>query len=106
MATCDSLLIVNQFNGPYAAKDLNIEKCIYTVKDVASKFDVFTIKKIPKEPNVKADTLANLGSVSAALTLSNILIVHIMRPTTYHHHISETRTEVTPNEVDWIKEYI
>lgn len=45
-------------------------KYLDIVKYVASKFEEFTIKKIPREQNVEAVALANIGSVSAALNLS------------------------------------
>lgn len=50
--SCNSLLIVNQFNGSYAAKDQKIAKYLDIVKDADSNFDEFTIKQIHREHNV------------------------------------------------------
>ena len=60
--TCDSLLIVNQIQGSFAAKDDGMIAYLEVAKDLVTKFDKFDIQQVPREQNTQADALANLGS--------------------------------------------
>ncbi|XP_074323214.1 uncharacterized protein LOC141660154 [Apium graveolens] len=78
---CDSLLIVNHVKGTYEAKDNKMMKYLEIVKRLQSKFDSFTKQQVPREENIQADALEGNGAVSRQMNISNIPIIHILKPT-------------------------
>ncbi|XP_017224963.1 uncharacterized protein LOC108201178 [Daucus carota subsp. sativus] len=77
---CDSLLIVNQINGSYEAKDPKMLTYLDMIKKLQLSFDTFNIQQVPRESNTQADALAGLGSVLKNTGITSIPIVHIMQP--------------------------
>ena len=59
---CDSLLIISQINGSYAAKDSKIQAHLETAKALVKKFDLCNLQQIPIDQNTQADALENLTS--------------------------------------------
>ncbi|KAJ9561531.1 hypothetical protein OSB04_006691 [Centaurea solstitialis] len=51
------------------------------VKENIARFENFSIEQIPRDQNVQADALANLGSAFNEPTMENIPIIHLMTPT-------------------------
>ncbi|KAJ9558912.1 hypothetical protein OSB04_013526 [Centaurea solstitialis] len=88
----DSLLIVNQVNGDFQAKDSKMMTYLDVVKNRIAQFVRFTIEQVPRDLNMQADTLANLGSAFNDPSLENIPILHLMAPTI------EAKEEVHMNE--------
>ncbi|XP_074360826.1 uncharacterized protein LOC141701078 [Apium graveolens] len=78
---CDSLLIMNHVNDSYEAKDHKIITCLDITKRLTSYFDTFNIQQVPKKNNAQANALAGLGPVFKDLSLSNIPVIYIMKPT-------------------------
>jgi len=76
----DSMLMVNQISGSYAAKDSKMIKYLERVKLLTGKFSSFKIMQIPRDLNTQADALANLGSNFAPTTLDHIPIVYLPEP--------------------------
>lgn len=76
----DSSLITNHFNGTYEIKWEILASCLKILKKIASEFEAFTLNQVPKEDNVEADALANLGSSLRIPLETRIPIVHIMIP--------------------------
>ncbi|KAJ9557119.1 hypothetical protein OSB04_011733 [Centaurea solstitialis] len=74
----DSLLDVNQVNGDFQAKDSKMMTYLKIVKDSIARFEEFTIEQIPRDLNVQADALANMGSAFSEPTLDSIPIIHLM----------------------------
>ncbi|KAJ9541567.1 hypothetical protein OSB04_028073 [Centaurea solstitialis] len=74
----DSLLVVNQVNGDFQAKDSKMMTYLGIVKENIARFEEFTIEQIPRDLNVQADALANMGSAFSEPTLDNIPIIHLM----------------------------
>ncbi|KAJ9552633.1 hypothetical protein OSB04_016678 [Centaurea solstitialis] len=91
-ARSDSLLIVNQVNGDFQAKDSKMMSYLKVVKERVARFDHFAIEQIPIDLNTQADALANLGSAFNEPTLESIPIIHLMTPT------NKTKEEVLMNE--------
>ena len=58
----DSQLVVNQVQGDYLAKDMQMAAYLDNVKIMSKKIKDFTIRQIPRKENKKADALANLAS--------------------------------------------
>ena len=73
----DSLLVVNQMNGEFQAKDSKMMAYLEVAKAKANRFVRFTIEQIPRDQNVQADALANLGSAFNEPSLNNISIIHL-----------------------------
>ena len=59
----DSLLVANQFNGLYEAKEVHIKKYLDKVNTLAAKFQVFRIMQVPRTKNKEADALSKLALV-------------------------------------------
>ena len=76
---CDSLLIISQINGSYAAKDSKMQAYLEIAKRLVNKFDSCTLQQIPRDQNTQADALANLGS-NIKPKLTSIPVVHLMYP--------------------------
>nr|XP_043630055.1 uncharacterized protein Mb2253c-like [Erigeron canadensis] len=76
----DSLLLANHFNGSYAAKGEKLMQYLDIVKKLAENFDLFDIEQVPREENVEADALANLGSTTKISFETSIPIVHVLYP--------------------------
>ncbi|KAJ9536285.1 hypothetical protein OSB04_un000531 [Centaurea solstitialis] len=88
----DSLLVVNQVNGDFQAKDSKMMSYLKAVKDRVARFEHFLIEQIPRDLNMQADALANLGSAFHDPSMENIPILHLTMPTI------ETKDEVQMNE--------
>ncbi|KAJ9536419.1 hypothetical protein OSB04_un000411 [Centaurea solstitialis] len=52
----DSLLVVNQVNGDFQAKDSKMMSYLKAVKDRIARFEHFLIEQIPRDLNMQADT--------------------------------------------------
>ncbi|KAJ9535409.1 hypothetical protein OSB04_un001477 [Centaurea solstitialis] len=77
----DSLLVVNQINGEFQAKDSKMISYLKIAKDKIARFDKFSIEQIPRDLNMQADALANLGSAFNEPALESVPIIHLMSPT-------------------------
>ncbi|KAJ9536552.1 hypothetical protein OSB04_un000251 [Centaurea solstitialis] len=77
----DSLLVVNQVNGDFQAKDSKMMSYLKAVKDRIARFEQFLIEQIPRNLNMQADALANLGSAFHDPFMENIPILHLTTPT-------------------------
>ena len=56
------MLVVNQVNGDYAAKNEQMGQYVNVVLDLKSKLPCCDIKQVPRGDNNHVDSLANLGS--------------------------------------------
>nr|GEW86969.1 hypothetical protein [Tanacetum cinerariifolium]GEW87799.1 hypothetical protein [Tanacetum cinerariifolium] len=65
-ANVDSKLVANRVNGVYVAKELSIIKNLEKVKNLASAFEEFSIKQVPRGENKKPDALSKMSSTSFA----------------------------------------
>ncbi|XP_070056877.1 uncharacterized protein [Nicotiana tomentosiformis] len=59
---CDSQLVVNHVYGIFDTKEERMQQYLNKVQVLLSRFREWPIIHIPKEKNVEADALANLGS--------------------------------------------
>ncbi|XP_016467405.1 uncharacterized protein LOC107790022 [Nicotiana tabacum] len=59
---CDFQLVVNQVCGMFDIKEERIQQYVNKVQALLSRFMEWSILHIPREENVEADALANLGS--------------------------------------------
>jgi probable phosphoglycerate mutase len=57
----DSQLLINQLTGRYRVKSPHLEPLVRRVRQLAVGFERVTFEHVPRERNVEADRLANLG---------------------------------------------
>ncbi|KAL0408061.1 UNVERIFIED_CONTAM: Ribonuclease HI [Sesamum radiatum] len=62
LAYFDSQLIVKQVNGEYEAKKESMVQYLQQIEELKMKFKSFQLQQIPREENVKADSLSKLAS--------------------------------------------
>ncbi|KAJ9552535.1 hypothetical protein OSB04_016580, partial [Centaurea solstitialis] len=74
------------------AKDSKMMSYLKDVKDRIARFEHFLIEQIPRDLNMQADALANLGSAFHDPSMKNIPILHLTTPTI------EAKDEVQMNE--------
>ncbi|GKA56813.1 reverse transcriptase domain-containing protein [Tanacetum coccineum] len=73
-ANVDSKLVANQVNGVYVAKESSMIKYLEKVKNLASTFQEFSIKQVPRGENKKADALSKIASTSFAHLSKQVLV--------------------------------
>ena len=56
----DSLLLTNHFYGSCAIKGESLALYLQILKNLASEFETFSLKWVPREDNVEAYAFANL----------------------------------------------
>ncbi|XP_070019951.1 uncharacterized protein [Nicotiana sylvestris] len=59
---CDSLLVVNQVNKSFEVREDRMQRYLDKIQITLRRFKEWTLARIPREKNIKVDTLANLGS--------------------------------------------
>ncbi|GKA49383.1 reverse transcriptase domain-containing protein [Tanacetum coccineum] len=70
----DSKLVANQVNGTYIAKETDMIKYLEKVKELASTFQAFLIKQVPRSENKKADALSKTVSTNFAHLSKQVLV--------------------------------
>ncbi|XP_048496342.1 uncharacterized protein LOC125495612 [Beta vulgaris subsp. vulgaris] len=73
----DSLLIVSQIKGKFAAKYFKMAMYLEIAQRKSKVFDPFDILQIPRDQNAQADALANLGSYLRDISFTSVPIVHL-----------------------------
>ncbi|CAH1419865.1 unnamed protein product [Lactuca virosa] len=100
----DSMLVVNQVNGLYEAKDEHIKKYLAKVEEAIKKFDEFQIVRVPRSKNKEANTLSKLTSV-VYHHLSKRLLVEILSKKSIEEKV-EQLWELEEEDRSWIVPYI
>ncbi|XP_021762896.1 uncharacterized protein LOC110727596 [Chenopodium quinoa] len=100
----DSLLVVSQITGDFAAKDSEMTAYLDIAKEKAKHFEPFTISQIPRNQNAQADALANLASALKKTTFTNIPLVHLQKPFVSFKEI--LLVDDINNDDDWTKPII
>ncbi|XP_070045681.1 uncharacterized protein [Nicotiana tomentosiformis] len=75
---CDSQLVVNQVNGIFNTKEECLQQYLNKVQALLAWFRECSIIHIPREENVEADALANLGSSTEMKGSDSDAIVKIL----------------------------
>ncbi|KAL4580201.1 hypothetical protein LXL04_016385 [Taraxacum kok-saghyz] len=99
----DSLLVTNQVNGLYTAKEVHIQRYLAEVKSLVSDFQSFTIAQVPRSQNTEADALSKLASVVFS-HLTKTVLVEILP----QRSINETQQQalaVVATSNSWIEPY-
>ncbi|KAL0445883.1 UNVERIFIED_CONTAM: hypothetical protein Slati_1716200 [Sesamum latifolium] len=80
LAYYDSQLIVKQVNGEYEAKEEIIVQYLQQIEELNTKFKSFQLQQIPREENVKADSLSKLASALEDCKTRRITVQHLLQP--------------------------
>uniref|UniRef100_A0A803MAM2 RNase H type-1 domain-containing protein n=1 Tax=Chenopodium quinoa TaxID=63459 RepID=A0A803MAM2_CHEQI len=103
----DSLLIVSQLNGEFAAKDSKITAYLEVAKKRAKQFNLFTIKQVLRDKNTQADALANLGLALRKSPFSTIPLAHLQKSLVDTSQIPNVMMiDITPNWTTPIIRYL
>ncbi|GJZ09477.1 reverse transcriptase domain-containing protein [Tanacetum coccineum] len=73
-ARVDSLLVANQINESYIAKEHNIIQYLEKAKTLISGFNKFSIEQVPRSENKKADAFSMITSTSFAHLTKQVLV--------------------------------
>ncbi|GJX30981.1 reverse transcriptase domain-containing protein [Tanacetum coccineum] len=73
-ANVDSLLVANQVNETYIAKEAGMIQYLEKVKTLTNGFRMFSIKQVPRSENKKADALSKIASTSFAYLSKQVLV--------------------------------
>ncbi|XP_057249975.1 uncharacterized protein LOC130591082 [Beta vulgaris subsp. vulgaris] len=76
----DSLLIVSQVKGEFAAKDSKMVMYLEIAQRKNKIFNPFDILQIPRDQNTQAHALANLGSSLRDISFTSVPIIHLANP--------------------------
>ncbi|KAL0461388.1 UNVERIFIED_CONTAM: Ribonuclease HI [Sesamum latifolium] len=73
----DSQLIVKQVNGEYEAKEESMVQFLQQIEELKIKFKSFQLHQIPREENIKADSLSKLASALEDYKTRRITVQHL-----------------------------
>ena len=85
----DSQLIINQVQGEYQAKDDSMIQYLAVAHRLIKKFTSCKLTQIPREQNLQADALANLGSALETNSQMSIPLLVLQWPDTLEELPSE-----------------
>ncbi|XP_070032082.1 uncharacterized protein [Nicotiana tomentosiformis] len=101
---CDSQLVVNQVYGIFESKEERMQQYVMKVQALLTWFREWLITHIPREENVEADTLANLGSSTKMKGSNSSTVVQLM------HSVLDADSYYKVNATnlvwDWINDII
>ncbi|KAL0402054.1 UNVERIFIED_CONTAM: Ribonuclease HI [Sesamum latifolium] len=80
LAYSNSQLIVKQVNGEYKAKEESMVQYLQQIEELKIKFKSFQLQQIPREENVKADSLSKLASALEDCKTRRITVQHLPQP--------------------------
>ncbi|KAI3770601.1 hypothetical protein L6452_01741 [Arctium lappa] len=69
----DTLLVINQMNGEFEAKESKMTAYLKVAKAKSEVFQHFSITQIPMDQNTQADALANLGTMALQGTQDHVV---------------------------------
>ncbi|KAL0458431.1 UNVERIFIED_CONTAM: hypothetical protein Slati_0470300 [Sesamum latifolium] len=92
LAYSDSQLIVKQVNGEYEAKEESMMQYLQQIEELKTKFKSFQLHQIPREENIKADSLSKLASA-----------LEDCKNMAYHYAASASTTNPTGYPAHFIK---
>ncbi|KAL0433446.1 UNVERIFIED_CONTAM: hypothetical protein Slati_2678900 [Sesamum latifolium] len=80
LAYYDSQLIVKQVNREYEAKEESMVQYLQQVEELKTKFKSFQLHQIPREENIKTDSLSKLASALEDCKTRHITVQHLPQP--------------------------
>ncbi|KAL0415825.1 UNVERIFIED_CONTAM: Ribonuclease HI [Sesamum latifolium] len=89
LAYSDSQLIVKQINGEYEAKEESMVQYLQQIEELKTKFKSFLLHQIPREENIKTNSLSKIASALEDCKTRRITVQHLPQttnPTGYPAH--------------------
>ncbi|KAL0385967.1 UNVERIFIED_CONTAM: Ribonuclease HI [Sesamum radiatum] len=80
LAYSDSQLVVRQANGEYEAKEESMVKYLHQIEELKTRFKSFKLRQIPREENIKAQSLSKLASALEDCKTRRITVQHLPQP--------------------------
>ncbi|XP_022003140.1 uncharacterized protein LOC110900563 [Helianthus annuus] len=99
LAHVDSLLVANQVNGEYEAREENMIRYLNQVNSLMATFDSCKIVHIPRSKNKKADALSKLASVTFCHSSKEVLVETLQALAI---SLGEAVMSITVQEKSWI----
>ncbi|KAL0413151.1 UNVERIFIED_CONTAM: Ribonuclease HI [Sesamum radiatum] len=106
LAYSNSQLIVKQVKGEYEAKEESMVQYLQQIEELKTKFKSFQLHQIPREENIKADSLSKLASALEDCKTRRITVQHLPQPRIpldIQHILSNNNDWRTPI-IRWIDE--
>ena len=103
---CDSMLVVNQVNGDYAAKNERMEQYMKVVLGLKEKIPRCCFQQVSRADNNHADSLANLGSSMEFQFKREIPVEHIPHPSINRPGPEAMRLDTSPGWREPIIQYL
>ncbi|KAK1424744.1 hypothetical protein QVD17_20082 [Tagetes erecta] len=91
-AHVDSLLVANQVNNIYEAKEDSMNTYLNICRELITQFAAFTMIHVPRSKNKKADALSKLAS---CFDKPEIQVKEVGKPATSHFEVLETDQQQT-----------
>ncbi|KAL0462969.1 UNVERIFIED_CONTAM: hypothetical protein Slati_0184500 [Sesamum latifolium] len=76
----DSQLIVKQVSGEYEAMEKSMVQYLQQIEELKTKYKSFQLQLIPREKNVKADSLSKLACALEDCKTRRIIVQHLPQP--------------------------
>ncbi|XP_022023482.1 uncharacterized protein LOC110923705 [Helianthus annuus] len=100
IAHVDSLLVANQVNGEYEAREANMIEYLEQVKQVMASFESCKVEHVPRSKNKKTDALSKLASVSFSHLAKEVRMEVLNAPSIATPHVMQveapSKTWMTP----------
>ncbi|XP_021991432.1 uncharacterized protein LOC110888200 [Helianthus annuus] len=100
IAHVDSLLVANQVNGEYEAREANMIEYLEQVKQVMASFESCKVDHVPRNKNKKADALSKLAFVSFSHLAKEVRVEVLNAPSIATPHVMQveapSQTWMTP----------
>ncbi|KAL0445974.1 UNVERIFIED_CONTAM: hypothetical protein Slati_1725300 [Sesamum latifolium] len=77
LAYSDSQLIVKQVNREYETKEESMAQYLQQIEELKTKFKSFQLHQIPREKNIKADSLSKIASALEDCKTRRITVQHL-----------------------------
>ncbi|XP_070050160.1 uncharacterized protein [Nicotiana tomentosiformis] len=95
-AKCDSLIVVNQFNGTFEVREDRMQRYLDKLQVTLHRFKEWTLQYVPQDQNSEADALANLGSLIEDNELDSGPVVQLLRSV-----VEEGYAEINSTSLTW-----
>ncbi|KAL0430559.1 UNVERIFIED_CONTAM: Ribonuclease HI [Sesamum radiatum] len=106
LAYFDSQLVVRQVNGEYEAKKESMVQYLQQIEELKTRFKSFQLHQIPREENIKADSLSKLANALEDCKTWRITVQHLPQPriTLDIQPISSSNNDWRTPIIRWIDE--
>uniref|UniRef100_A0A251SMQ5 Putative reverse transcriptase domain-containing protein n=1 Tax=Helianthus annuus TaxID=4232 RepID=A0A251SMQ5_HELAN len=92
IAHVDSLLVANQVNGEYEAREANMIEYLEQVKQMMAQFEACRVEHVPRSKNKKADALSKLASVSFSHLAKDVRVEVLATPSIATQQVMQVET--------------